>query len=359
MDSDTSSPAAPPALPALTLPIRQTGPSQTSYKYQRLRERLRTAISTGELTGRLPGERALSRRFRVNAKTLSKALTDLAAEGLLERSIGRGTYVAGQTPQSPAHTRWLIVCDPAVSDPLVAELLRLNGDSRCIAPAEAVRPSLLSQCSIAINCSGATPDGFYHDMMVRGIPVIETSRLPAKFSTHAVLMDKSLAAYHLARGLLLSGHSQLAIMEAQGASTLFDAIKPALGRYSWNATICHATPEQLDELIAQGITATICDGTASANLVRQRLEQRRLFPGCGEMSLCAIGMMSADACCNGYYLDPTTHAATIAGLVRDLQPHRLSILWLNGLYIDRGTVSAPGAPPDMAAMLTPELADPS
>src|SRR3954468_11570205 len=68
-----------------------------SYKFQRLRERLRQAIASGELSGKLPGERQLSRRFRVNAKTLSKALTDLAAEGLLDRSIGRGTFVRGQS----------------------------------------------------------------------------------------------------------------------------------------------------------------------------------------------------------------------------------------------------------------------
>src|SRR3954452_5030485 len=65
-----------------------------SYKFQRLRERLRQAIASGELSGKLPGERQLSRRFRVDAQTLSKVLTDLAAEGLLERSIGRGTFVS-------------------------------------------------------------------------------------------------------------------------------------------------------------------------------------------------------------------------------------------------------------------------
>src|ERR1051325_7279527 len=64
-----------------------------SYKFQRLRERLRDAVRNGELAGKLPGERELARRFKANPKTLSKALTDLAAEGLLERSIGRGTYV--------------------------------------------------------------------------------------------------------------------------------------------------------------------------------------------------------------------------------------------------------------------------
>src|SRR5881394_1934301 len=69
-----------------------------SYKFQRLREKLRAAIASGELSGKLPGERALAKRFHVNAKTLSKALTDLAAEGLLDRSIGRGTYVKGSAP---------------------------------------------------------------------------------------------------------------------------------------------------------------------------------------------------------------------------------------------------------------------
>src|SRR6476661_4519213 len=82
-----------------------------SYKFQRLRERLRHAVASGELQGKLPGERTLARRFHVNAKTLSKALTDLAAEGLLDRSIGRGTYVKEQTPGSnnPKTGRWLVL----------------------------------------------------------------------------------------------------------------------------------------------------------------------------------------------------------------------------------------------------------
>src|SRR5678815_98276 len=64
------------------------GQSRMSYKFQRLREKLRQAVASGELSGKLPGERALAKRFHVNAKTLSKALTDLAAEGVLDRSIG-------------------------------------------------------------------------------------------------------------------------------------------------------------------------------------------------------------------------------------------------------------------------------
>src|SRR5689334_24971035 len=101
-----------------------------SYKFQRLREKLRAAIASGELNGKLPGERQLSRRFRVNAKTLSKALTDLAAEGLLERSIGRGTFVKGH--HEPVGTiapteKWLLICDPdQVHSPVVQAIAQAN-----------------------------------------------------------------------------------------------------------------------------------------------------------------------------------------------------------------------------------------
>ena len=65
-----------------------------SYKFQRLREAIRGAILSGELSDKLPGERELARRFGANAKTISKALTDLTSEGLLVRQVGRGTFVA-------------------------------------------------------------------------------------------------------------------------------------------------------------------------------------------------------------------------------------------------------------------------
>src|ERR1700691_2519383 len=93
-------------------PLAQREQLGLSYKFQRLREKIRQAVAKGELAGKLPGERALAKRFHVNAKTLSKALTDLAAEGLLDRSIGRGTYVQGSAPQPSARGRWLGRCDP-------------------------------------------------------------------------------------------------------------------------------------------------------------------------------------------------------------------------------------------------------
>src|ERR1700685_2450288 len=86
--------------------------SGMSYKFQRLRERIRQAVATGELSGKLPGERELARRFQVNAKTLSKALTDLAGEGLLHRSIGRGTFVrSSQGDSTETRGAWLLLVD--------------------------------------------------------------------------------------------------------------------------------------------------------------------------------------------------------------------------------------------------------
>ncbi|MEE8170510.1 MAG: GntR family transcriptional regulator [Phycisphaerae bacterium] len=86
-----------------------------SYKFQRLREELRQAIETGEFEGRLPGERDLGRRFHANAKTINKALSDLSAEGLVVRFVGRGTFVAGATGRSNGRESsrfWWVGADP-------------------------------------------------------------------------------------------------------------------------------------------------------------------------------------------------------------------------------------------------------
>src|SRR5438105_823645 len=139
-----------------------------SYKFQRLRERLRSAVVSGELSGKLPGERSLARRFHVNAKTLSKALTDLAAEGLLNRSIGRGTYVKGAAPvPSPGRGRWLLLSDADPVSKCVVEHLRAeNPDLEVMAPVgggATLRPSFLNQFSAVIDLADSTPEAFLRD----------------------------------------------------------------------------------------------------------------------------------------------------------------------------------------------------
>src|SRR5215212_5522261 len=113
-----------------------------SYKFQRLRERLRDAVVSGELAGKLPGERELARRFKANPKTLSKALTDLAAEGLLERSIGRGTYVKGSSAPEELGGRWLILADEVDRKSAVLDqLLKSHSDAEVVMAGTEMRPS--------------------------------------------------------------------------------------------------------------------------------------------------------------------------------------------------------------------------
>src|SRR3954470_9366079 len=150
------------------------GEARLSYKFQRLRERLREAIASGELHGKLPGERQLAKKFRVNAKTLSKALTDLAAEGLLDRSIGRGTFVKGavavEAAESTPKSKWLIFADQeAFESPLIAAIKLTNPDVQVIHDTSALRPSFLNQFTAVIDMASQAHEAFLRDMIVRNL----------------------------------------------------------------------------------------------------------------------------------------------------------------------------------------------
>src|SRR4051812_24219505 len=176
--------------------------SRMSYKYQRLREKLRQAVAGGELAGKLPGERALAKRFHVNAKTLSKALTDLAAEGILDRSIGRGTYVKGSAPAPTTSGRWLVLIDEERSahsgaTGRLVDLLKHDNPDLQVAPVAGVsemRPSFLNQFSAVIDLSTSSPESFLRDLVVRNLPVIAVGREPRSYSMHSVLTDDTLGA---------------------------------------------------------------------------------------------------------------------------------------------------------------------
>src|SRR5438309_7827238 len=136
-----------------------------SYKFQRLRERLRDAVTNGELSGKLPGERELARRFKANPKTLSKALTDLAAEGLLERSIGRGTYVKGNSAPEELAGRWLILVDEVDKKSAVVEqLIKSHSDAEVVVAGTEMRPSFISQFSAVVDFSKSISESFHKDL---------------------------------------------------------------------------------------------------------------------------------------------------------------------------------------------------
>lgn len=312
-----------------------------SYKFQRLRERLREAIASGDLQGKLPGERQLARKLRVNAKTLSKALTDLAAEGLLDRSIGRGTFVRGSAGEQPAPTseRWIILCDESQrSNPVIQKLIALNPHCEQVSAFSDLRPSFLNQFKAAINFSDSTPETTLRDLMIRNISVLQVGREPSTYSTHAVVIDRIIGISLLARDMLLQGHRHFAVVEPRGQVQLAQTVRAAARHARMEATVDAVEPGQVAAAVEQGATGVICSHVALANQSREALERQGIhFPG--RVAMGAVGASEANHPCSGYFVDPAQMAETIVQLIRERLGHRPMVLWLTGGFVDAGTLS--------------------
>ncbi|MEU9006763.1 GntR family transcriptional regulator, partial [Streptomyces sp. NPDC048551] len=73
-----------------------------------LAESLRSELDRYPLGGKLPSSRALVERYRVSPVTVSRALAQLAAEGLVVTRPGAGAYRAQPRTQTdpPGDTSW-------------------------------------------------------------------------------------------------------------------------------------------------------------------------------------------------------------------------------------------------------------
>jgi hypothetical protein len=322
--------------------------SKLSYKFQRLRERLRAAIASGELSGKLPGERLLAKRFHVNAKTLSKALTDLAAEGLLDRSIGRGTFVKGADGEAPApvaNERWLVLCDPdQLNSGVLMHLRQINPNLQIISDTSALRPSFLSPVRAVIDLAFSTPDALLRDLVVRNISVVLVGREPRTYSVNAVLVDRMLGGSCLARDMMLAGHRRFLAVERRGETTVADAIRRTAQRYAPDATVDSVYPHDAAKAVQQqqhgGATALICDARVSAVIALEGL-QRAGITVPGDVSLAAIGSGFGDYPCSGYFVHSKQKAETVAQLIRESTLKRPTTLWLTGAFVDRETIAPP------------------
>jgi hypothetical protein len=314
-----------------------------SYKFQRLREKIRRAIEIGELNGKLPGERALARRFHVNAKTLSKALTDLAAEGLLDRSIGRGTYVRGSAPAPAAAAgRWLVVCeDGEENDCTIAHLRAACPELQVITSATSLRPSFLSQFNAVVNLSAETPESFLRDLLVRNMPVVGVKHEPRAYSMHAVMPDVGLGVQRLARDLVLAGHRRLGAVEPRGSSAVAHALRQGAPRYAPDATVDSVDPDDVAALVDAGVTALICGSARDARQARAALDARGIAVP-QQASLVAVGCTCPHARCSGYFVDCGKIGQAVVDLLKEANPRPVS-LWLPGEWIERSTLAPIGA----------------
>jgi len=308
-----------------------------SYKFQRLREKLREGIASGELAGKLPGERALAKRFHVNAKTLSKALTDLAAEGLLDRSIGRGTYVKGSQPTAVGK-RWLVVCGAdQVNWEVVSYLKSHQSQLEIVTNVDALRPSFLNQFSAVIDLCRDTPDSFIRDLVVRNVSVVLVGKEPRVYSTHAVIFDGPFAAAKAGRELVMNGHEIFAAVEPAGCSVVVDALRLTVPRISPNGRICSSVPADAVALFEDGVTAFVCQSTELAVDVKTRLERAGVAVP-QQASVLAIGSVPEDPSVSGFFISRAEKAKAIVDLLNDQTRSHPTTIWLAGQYVDRGTM---------------------
>jgi DNA-binding transcriptional regulator YhcF (GntR family) len=312
-----------------------------SYKFQRLREKLRAAIASGELSGKLPGERALAVRFNVNAKTLSKALTDLAAEGLLERSIGRGTFVRGSAPAptTSAAERTLLICDPDQEEsPLVKKLLAANPEAHVVTEVETIRPSFLNGFRAVVDLAGATPAPFLRDLIVRNMQLIAVGHEPRTYSMHAVLIDGDAAVVNLARDLMLAGHRRIAAVEGRNSMFVSESLRKAGLRYApGEAEIDRCFPGDVRCLVEHGTTAIVCDSTAAAARVLEQLAVMQVdVPA--KVSVAAVGYVDGSYPCSGHYVSWSQAADAVLELLRE-RPQRPTTLWIPARFMDQGTIA--------------------
>jgi Bacterial regulatory proteins, gntR family len=354
---------------------RESANDRLSYKFQRLRERLREAISSGSLSGKLPGERTLARRFHVNAKTLSKALTDLAAEGLLHRTVGRGTFVR-QTidPSVPTvsavESLDILVVAPAdeTSHQLVDAFVRRSGELTALAASpdqigtdqprigltivddlRALRPSFLSKFSAFVDIGSVTPEAILRDVLLRGLKVILIDRLPRPFVCHAVLFEHVLPAVFLLKRLVGLGHHQITLAFSEHNTEALDSIR-------WTAStimpslqlnvvpVGSVSPEQV---IAGNLkSAIIFDDFLNASAFNRALADAGVqVPDQISVGSVGLGCTAApegdttpDREVSGYAVRPGQVVDAIIELAKTPMPVRPLPVWLVSTFCDRGTI---------------------
>lgn len=92
-------------------------PDDVSPKYLALSRALRDAVRAGELAQgtQLPTVRELAYRLAVTPGTVSRAYQIATQEGLLEATVGRGTFVASSNPRLGPKQQLFVERDPGVA----------------------------------------------------------------------------------------------------------------------------------------------------------------------------------------------------------------------------------------------------
>ena len=200
-------PAAAPALPPQVAPA-------FSPLYQQIKSLLLKSLSAGEWQpGQvIPSEVELAARFGVSQGTVRKAIDELAAENVLVRRQGKGTFVASHAEQSTQYRFLRLMPDDGGPGTLQRRLLECR---RMRAPAEVARLLALKPGEAAVQVRrlllAPEPEGLrpvvFDDLWLPGTPFkgltaerLQTWRGPmyrlfeAEFAVHMVRAEEKVRA---------------------------------------------------------------------------------------------------------------------------------------------------------------------
>ena len=357
-----------------------------SYKYQRLRERLRMAVKNGELTGKLPGERELARRYSANAKTINKALNDLAMEGLILRHVGRGTFVAGSgpSPKIPAMpSRKFAWIAPSVEQrdgkillSITSNLLQVRGHRVEVIEAHlnktgelpdlALTPGILRQVDGVLVFAARPSRELLANLRRRHLPVVLVNNHHPDIRLPTVLTDLSHGAFALTERCIQLGHRRIAVLippaslpAGAAAQTGYEA---AMRYYGLEPFHRLSVDDSFDfGTLTAGEsrpTALLCVSGALATLVREKMQQAGVsLPA--DMSIAAI-CGPGESCAEresitAYEFDPkrVMYWAT-EFLTEGTSPHGPQMAIVPGHLIDRGSLALAPVRPDAPAHPTGE-----
>lgn len=352
-----------------------------SYKYQRLRERLRSAVKTGELTGKLPGERELARRYAANAKTINKALNDLAMEGLILRHVGRGTFVAGTGPVRPIPEMasrtfaWLAPGvdhhDAKVLVSIATELLQNRGhrleclncefDSWGELPDSVLSPRALRQIDGVIIVAARPSRELLANLRRRHLPVVLVNNHHRDIRLPTVLADQSYGAYALTEKCIQLGHERIQLIMRPGvlpaataAQSGYESAMKYYGRTPLPVFKVEASFDWSNVTAAAGRpTALLCVGGNLATEARQMSIDAGLAVPI-DMSVAAI-CGPAESCAErvaitSYDFDPKRILHWVVEFINEgLSPAGPQLAIVPGRLNDRGSIVPPADRPSQTA----------
>jgi DNA-binding LacI/PurR family transcriptional regulator len=205
--------------------------------YQQITHVLRQEILDGRYPPGAPfmTQRGLCERFGVSSTTAVRVLNDLAAEGLVSRRRGRGTFIATASERRPAgpgagaggpvisciihnlHNSYvgsIVSGIESVRADLGYRLQLTDTDESPRREEDALRQAATSDVAgvLLYPVQGREHAAALVELQNRGIPVVMMDRYRPEVVSDAVLVDNEDLGYRITRELVALGHERIATL---------------------------------------------------------------------------------------------------------------------------------------------------